>query len=319
MKEEITAVLCTCGRSVRTCGHDHSVCRAFFSRGICTSQLFAVHTPDTMDAQLNPPAGQGLRLLDTVASSSSSSSDPPPSEAEGEEENSRQGKPPYSYVALIAMAIKDSRDKRQTLSGIYDYIVSKFPYYEKNKKGWQNSIRHNLSLNECFVKMPRDCAGDRKGNYWTLDPAFEDMFDKGNYRRRRRVRRPYGPPCVPCPPGNPVDYPEPLYLQPYVSGSWGLSQPSGYPTPHVIPGHPRSASPGGPMTPYCSPAHFQHPPYGAYHRHPAVLVPHNACPYGAERPPGSPGGGTAPVACNYQQVSGYARHAEHLRVYSYDQ
>ncbi|XP_063171197.1 forkhead box L3 [Candoia aspera] len=106
------------------------------------------------------------------------------------DEEKRFTRPAYSYIALIAMAIQQSPSNKVTLSGIYDFIMKKFPYYRTNQRAWQNSIRHNLSLNSCFVKVPRTEGNNKgKGNYWSFASGCEsmlDLFENGNYRRRRR-------------------------------------------------------------------------------------------------------------------------------------
>lgn len=99
----------------------------------------------------------------------------------------RRPKPPFSYIALIAMAIRDSPSGRLTLAEINDYLMKKFPFFRGSYTGWRNSVRHNLSLNDCFLKVLRDPSRPwGKDNYWMLNPHSEYTFADGVFRRRRK-------------------------------------------------------------------------------------------------------------------------------------
>lgn len=95
-------------------------------------------------------------------------------------------KPPLSYICLIVMAIQNSQTKRATLAEIYQFLQAKFACFRGDYKGWKNSIRHNLSLNDCFIKLPKNVGRPGKGHYWTIDPQAECMFEEGSFRRRPR-------------------------------------------------------------------------------------------------------------------------------------
>ncbi|XP_013874211.1 forkhead box protein H1 [Austrofundulus limnaeus] len=82
----------------------------------------------------------------------------------------RYPKPPYSYLAMIAMVIQRSPDKKLTLSEILKEISTLFPFFKGNYKGWRDSVRHNLSSYDCFVKVLKDPSKPQgKGNFWTVD------------------------------------------------------------------------------------------------------------------------------------------------------
>ncbi|KAL4227730.1 hypothetical protein ACF0H5_013165 [Mactra antiquata] len=105
----------------------------------------------------------------------------------GTDKKAVDDKPTHSYIALISMAILSSPHRRMLLSDIYQYVMDKYSFYKNDEKAWRNSIRHNLSLNECFIKAGR--AENGKGNFWTIHPACVDDFANGDFRRRQARRR----------------------------------------------------------------------------------------------------------------------------------
>ncbi|XP_018763839.2 forkhead box protein M1 isoform X2 [Serinus canaria] len=77
-------------------------------------------------------------------------------------------RPPYSYMAMIQFAINSTEKKRMTLKDIYTWIEDHFPYFKHvAKPGWKNSIRHNLSLHDMFV---RETSANGKISFWTIHP-----------------------------------------------------------------------------------------------------------------------------------------------------
>ncbi|KAK5640920.1 hypothetical protein RI129_009467 [Pyrocoelia pectoralis] len=98
-------------------------------------------------------------------------------------------KPPFSYATLICMAMGKNGNK-MTLSEIYQWIRENFLYYKKAEPSWQNSIRHNLSLNKCFVKIARSKDEPGKGGFWKLDLERLEESRRSKRRSSLTVRAP---------------------------------------------------------------------------------------------------------------------------------
>ncbi|KAL4735458.1 fork head domain-containing protein [Aspergillus similis] len=102
-------------------------------------------------------------------------------------------KPPYSYATLIAQAIFSSEEEKLTLNNIYNWIMDKYAFYRHSQSGWQNSIRHNLSLNKAFQKVPRRTDEPGKGMKWQIAAEYREEYWKKQLRKGAQSSAPSSP------------------------------------------------------------------------------------------------------------------------------
>ncbi|KAI3366667.1 hypothetical protein L3Q82_009350 [Scortum barcoo] len=95
-------------------------------------------------------------------------------------------RPPYSYMAMIQFAINSRKNRRMTLKEIYMWIEDHFPYFRAvAKPGWKNSIRHNLSLHDMFI---RETSPDGKISFWTIRPEANRCLTLDQvYKQQKRM------------------------------------------------------------------------------------------------------------------------------------
>ncbi|CAK9290578.1 unnamed protein product [Gordionus sp. m RMFG-2023] len=80
----------------------------------------------------------------------------------------------FSYADLITKAIRTSPDKKLTLSQIYDWMIQYIPYFKDkvdkiSSAGWKNSIRHNLSLRNRFIRVENEAG---RSSWWMMNLEY---------------------------------------------------------------------------------------------------------------------------------------------------
>ncbi|CAG5111239.1 Oidioi.mRNA.OKI2018_I69.chr2.g5566.t1.cds [Oikopleura dioica] len=106
-----------------------------------------------------------------------------PEKTKGKRKYQRRGKPPYSYVALVAICIQSSPSKKLRLREILKNIEQMFPFFQGDYRGWKDSVRHNLTQNDCFRQILRDPSKPNgKGNFWTVavEAISGEMYKRQN-------------------------------------------------------------------------------------------------------------------------------------------
>ena len=148
-------------------------------------------SPKPRQTVVNPELSKSRKSKPAELEASSQPQLPEPNELPPLEDHGE--KPGFSYAQLIGMAILRASDRRLTLAQIYKWISDSFSYYRlaPSPSGWQNSIRHNLSICKDFTKQERRRDDPGKGNYWIIVSGKEAKYlDEKKSRRSQSAGGP---------------------------------------------------------------------------------------------------------------------------------
>lgn len=110
------------------------------------------------------------------------------SETETGKQKRKRNSSSLSYVAVIAHAILSSPRQRLPLCEIYKFIEEHHPEFTENRARWKNTVRHNLSLHDCFLRG--EVAFNKKGCNWRIHPSFLAEFTRGDFSRHKFSQSP---------------------------------------------------------------------------------------------------------------------------------
>lgn len=142
----------------------------------------------TIDQSSREDMAQEISTYESIITTPAHSPDDTMSSSDNPSSEDTQlfSKPSLSYIALIAKVILSSPSQKLNLASIYRAMEEQFPYLSSRGPGWRNSVRHNLSVNDCFVKVSR--CEDGRGHYWGVHQAHLRDFQQGNFRQCRKAR-----------------------------------------------------------------------------------------------------------------------------------
>ncbi|KAF2732944.1 winged helix DNA-binding domain-containing protein, partial [Polyplosphaeria fusca] len=96
------------------------------------------------------------------------------------------------YAQLIYRALMEAPSHTMILRDIYSWFKENTDKAnDKETKGWQNSIRHNLSMNGAFEKVDQPGEEPRKGFMWKLtnEAIQEGVKSTTRYRSKQPNKR----------------------------------------------------------------------------------------------------------------------------------